>query len=343
MIHHSLAFVGFGNVGRALARLLLRKRAELEEKYGLSFNVTGIATGRHGMAINPDGLDIQRALELADGGHSLAELNRQPLVDSIIEFIQIVPADVLFENSPVNHQTGQPAADYLKAALKRNMHAITANKGPVVHALSTLKDLAEQHNRRFLYELTVMDGAPIFSLFRGPLPCTEVRGFRGILNSCTNLILGLMEEGQSFDEAVAYAQSIGITETDPSADIDGWDAAIKVAALATVLMGTPLKPQDVDRTGIRGITPAQITEARQMGRHWKLVCECTLNGEHLEARVSPEQVLSDSPFYAISGTSSYVQFELDVLPGLGIVETNPGPETTAYGLLADMVNAFRGM
>ncbi len=149
--------------------------------------------------------------------------------------------------------------------------------------------------------------------------------------------------GQSFDEAVAYAQSIGITETDPAADIDGWDAAIKVAALATVLMGIPLKPQDVDRTGIRGITPAQLAEARQAGRRWKLVCECTLNSEHLEARVAPEQVGPDSPFFSINGTSSYVQFELDVLPGLGIVETNPGPETTAYGLLADMINAFRAM
>ncbi len=343
MTHLSLAFVGFGNVGRSLARLLLRKRSELEEKYSLTFNVTGIATGRHGMAIDPAGLNIQRALELADGGHSIAELSRQPVVDSVIEFIQIVPADILFENSPVNHHTGQPAADYLKAALARDMHAITANKGPVVHALKALNELAANHNRRFLYESTVMDGAPIFSLFRGPLPCAELRGFRGILNSCTNLILGLMEEGQTLDEAVAYAQSIGITETDPSADIDGWDAAIKVAALATVLMGAPLKPQDVDRTGIRGITQAQIAEARQMGRHWKLVCECTQNGEHLEARVAPEQVMPDSPFFSISGTSSYVQFELDVLPGLGIVETNPGPETTAYGLLADMVNAFRGM
>ncbi len=343
MTQLSLAFVGFGNVGRALARLLLRKKTELHDKYDLTFQINGIATGRHGTAIDPTGLDIQRALELVDGGHALTELNCQPVVDSVIEFIQTVPADVLFENSPVNHQTGQPATDYLKTALKCGMHAITANKGPVVHAFSELTALAERQNRRFLFESTVMDGAPIFSLFRGPLPGTELRGFRGILNSCTNLLLGLMEDGQSFDEAVAYAQSIGITETDPAADIDGWDAAIKVAALATVLMRSPLKPQDVDRTGIRGITPALIAEARQSGRRWKLVCECTLNGERLEARVAPEQVAPDSPFFSINGTSSYVQFELDVLPGLGIVETNPGPETTAYGLLADMVNAFRGM
>lgn len=343
MTHLSLAMVGFGNVGRALVRLLQRKQAELRNQQGITFQINGIATGRHGMAIDPNGLDIQKALDLADRDQSLNPLNTQPVVDSIIEFIAMVPAQVLFENSPVNHLTGQPAADYLQAALRHGMHAITANKGPVVHALAQLNALAAQQQRRFLYESTVMDGAPIFSLFRGPLPAAQLRGFRGILNSCTNLILERMEQGQSFEEAVAYAQSIGIAETDPSADIDGWDAAIKVAALATVLMGAPLTPQEVDRTGIRAITPMQLAEARQAGLRWKLVCECTHNGPQLQARVAPEAVAPDSPFYSIQGTSSYVQFELDVLPGLGIVETNPGPETTAYGLLADMINAVRGM
>jgi homoserine dehydrogenase len=151
-----------------------------------------------------------------------------------------------------------------------------------------------------------------------------------------------MDDGQSFDEAVKYAQSIGIAETDPSADIDGWDAAIKVAALATVLMGVPLKPQEVDREGIRGITPQMLEEARAAGKRWKLVCRCQREGEELLAQVKPELVMPDSPLYSINGTSSYVQFETDCLPGLGIVESNPGPETTAYGLLADFINAVRG-
>jgi homoserine dehydrogenase len=247
----------------------------------------------------------------------------------------------LFENSPVNHHTGQPAVEHLRMALEHGMHAITANKGPVVHAYRELTELAQQKGRRFLFESTVMDGAPIFSIFRGPLPAAELRGFLGILNSCTNLLLERMEEGQSFDEAVAYAQSIGIAETDPSADIDGWDAAIKVAALVTVLMGIPLKPQQVDREGIRGITSEMLAEARQAGERWKLVCRVQRTGELVSARVKPQRVSPLSPLYSISGTSSYVQFEMDVLPGLGIVESNPGPETTAYGLLADLINAVR--
>lgn len=343
MPHLTMAFVGFGNVGRALAQLLLRKGAALAQTYGITFQVNGIATGRHGLAIDPAGLDLAKALDLAENGQSLAPLNRQPEVDSILGFLQAVPANVCYENSPVNHHTGQPAVDHLKAALRRGMHAITANKGPVVHAFRELNELAEQNHCRFLYESTVMDGAPIFGLFRGALPAAELRGFHGILNSCTNLILGRMDGGESFEEAVRYAQSIGIAETDPSADIDGWDAAIKVAALATVLMGVPLKPQQVERTGIREITPARLAEARQAGRRWKLVCSCRRLEDRVEARVVPEQISPDSPLFSIQGTSSFVQFELDVLPGLGIVETDPSPETTAFGLLADTINAVRGV
>lgn len=339
----SLALVGFGNVGRAFARLLLRKRETLAKQYGFSARVTGIITGRHGAAINPDGLDLERALALVDAGSPLGVLSTTQAPTDVLEFIRACPADAMFENTPVNHHTGQPAADYLKAALAQGMHAITANKGPVVHAYSELTALAKQKGRRFLFESAVMDGAPIFSLFRGPLPAADLIGFHGILNSCTNLLLGQLEQGESFEDAIRYAQSIGITETDPSADIDGWDAAIKIAALSTVLMGSPLKPQEVEREGIRGITPEMLAQAKTEDKRWKLVCRAKREDGRVVGRVAPELVSPGSPLYGIEGTSSYVQFELDVLPGLGIVEGNPGPETTAYGLLADLINAVRGM
>jgi homoserine dehydrogenase len=248
---------------------------------------------------------------------------------------------VLFENSPVNHHTGQPAIDHLRTALEKGMHAITANKGPVVHGYQQLKQLARDCDRQFRFESTVMDGAPIFSLFREALPAVDLRGFRGILNSCTNLLLGKMEQGESFDSAVAYAQSIGIAETDPSADVDGWDAAIKVAALVTVLMGVHLTPQEVDREGIRGIDDKKLKEAAEEGKRWKLVCSARRDGERVNGQVKPEMVGPDSPLYSINGTSSYCQFDTDVLPGLGIVESDPGPETTAYGLLADFISVLK--
>jgi homoserine dehydrogenase len=333
--------IGFGNVGRAFVRLMLAKQDDLQANYDLSLRVTGIATLRHGMAIHRDGIDLARALALFEGGQSLEPLGDTISPFSNLDFIQACPADALLENSPVNHATGQPAIDHLQAALQKGMHAITANKGSVVHGFQVLSELAAQKGRRFLFESTVMDGAPIFSLFRGPLPAVQLNGFFGILNSCTNYILGRMEKGETFDQAVAVAQSIGITETDPSDDIDGWDAAIKVAALSTVLMHTPLTPQQVDRHGIRWISPEMIAQAAQESMRWKLVCRAKRRGARVEGRVAPEKIATGSPLYSISGTSSYVQFDTDVLPGLGVLESTPGPKTTAYGLLADLVNAAR--
>jgi len=340
MAHYRLALLGFGNVGRALARLLQRKEAELESNYGLNFIVTGIATGRHSIAIDPNGLDLEKALALVESGQSLSLITQYPVTDSL-DFVHSVPADVLFENSPVNHENGEPAVTYLRAALERGMHAVTANKGPVVHAYHELTGLAQAKGRKFYFESTVMDGAPIFSLFRSALPAAQLQSFRGILNSTTNLILGRMENGESFEDAVQYCQQIGLAETDPSGDVDGWDAAIKVAALVTVLMGVPLKPQEVDRTGIRGLTAKMIAAAKGDGKRWKLVCMAEKDGNTVKGRVAPEMVSLSSPLYSVEGSSSIVEFHTDTLSNLSIVEGNPGPETTAYGLLADFINAVK--
>jgi homoserine dehydrogenase len=339
MTHQRIALLGFGNVGQAFVRLLQHKKDLLLKEYGLSFSITGIATGRHGIAINPRGIDIQQSLHIISTGGKIDSLStHSPMVD-VIEFIHDCGADVLLENTPVSYADGQPAVRYLRTALEVGMHAITANKGPVVHAYQELTELAKQHGRKYCFESTVMDGAPIFSLFRESLPVTSLHGFSGILNSTTNLILTRMEKGDSFAASVAYAQSIGLTETDPSGDIDGWDAAVKVAALVTVLMGIPLKPHDVNRSGIRHLTTDDVIQAHQQGKRWKLVCTARREGESVVARVSPELVDTDSPLYSVNGTSSIVTFETDVLPHLSIVEGNPGPETTAYGLLADFINA----
>ena len=341
MTHYNLALIGFGNVGRAFARLLERKQAELQTTYGITCASTAIATGRHGAAIHPGGIPGAEAAAHVEAGGSLADFSAVPAPTDMFELIRTCGADVLFENTPVNYETGQPAAAHLEAALRAGMHAITANKGPVVHAYGALRALAQEQKRKFFFEGTVMDGAPIFSLFREALPGARLLGFRGVLNSTTNLILTLMEQGKSFDEAVAYAQQIGIAETDPSGDIDGWDAAVKVAALATVLMDTPFKPQQVDRQGIRGITPAEMLRAKEAGKRWKLVCSARRTEDGIAGRVAPEMVAVDSPLYGVEGTTSVVQFETDVLGLLSVVESDPGKDTTAYALLADFIHAVQ--
>ena len=171
-----------------------------------------------------------------------------------------------------------------------------------------------------------MDGVPIFSLFREAMPAVEIRGFRGVLNSTTNVILEDMEAGRSFEEAVLRAQELGVAESDPTDDIEGVDAAVKVVALANVLMGAELKPNDVERQGIRGITIDQLRQARANGEVWKLVCRARRepNGS-ITALVQPERLKLDDPLAQVHGTSSVISFETDILPQLIITEQDPGP------------------
>lgn len=336
-----LVMVGFGNVGRAFAELLLAKESYLEHEFGVKAIVTGIATGRHGSCINPQGIDLEQALSQVTAGKPLQPLDSTHFSGSTFDFIAACPGDVLLENTPVNPHAGQPALDHLRAGLDLGMHAITANKGPVVYGYRELTDLAAAHSSQFRFESAVMDGAPIFSLFRHSLAGAELHGFMGILNSCTNLLLERMEAGETLEQAIEYGASIGITETDPSNDVDGWDAAIKVAALSTVLMNHPLTPPEVNRTGIREITPGMITEATRAGMRWKLVCRCGWEDGEFAARVKPEMVGPESPLFSVRGTSSFVTFKLDVLPGLGILESDPSPKTTAFGLFADLVEILK--
>jgi homoserine dehydrogenase len=340
MPHYKLAFLGFGNVGKALAKLLLDKQADIETKTGVTFTITGIATGSRGIAIDRDGIDLAQALELLEADQPISQISSLPVSDSLA-FVQNCRADVLFETIPVNYDTGQPAVDLVRTALNLGMHVTTANKGPVVHAYQELTDLAASKGVKFYFESAVMDGAPVFGLFRETLPAANILAFKGVLNSTTNLILSRMESGESYGDAVAYAQSIGIAETDPSGDVDGWDAAIKVSALATVMMDVPTKPHDVDRTGIRDITQEEIELAKARGQRWKLVCEARWEGDQLKTTVAPQMVRIDSPLYGVEGTSSIVQIESDILGKLSLIEEDPGPHTTAYGLLADFLNMVR--
>jgi homoserine dehydrogenase len=342
MEHYKLAFIGFGNVGQALARLLQSKEYELKEKYNITFSITAIATGNHGQAIDPNGIDVVDALRTAKHDGDFSSLSRSPAPANTLSLIRTCKADVLFENSPVNYKTGQPAVKHIRTALECGMHALTANKGPVVHAYHQLTALADKQRKKFYFESTVMDGAPIFALFRSALPAANVHTIKGVLNSTTNMILTQMEGGESFDDAVAYCQKIGIAETDPSGDVDGWDAAIKLSALITVLMGIPTKPTQIQREGIRDITLDKIATAKAKGMRWKLVCTARREGMSVHARVAPEMVGPESPLYTLTGTTSIAQFETNVLGMLSIIESDPSPQTTAYGLLADLLNAISG-
>jgi homoserine dehydrogenase len=315
--------------------LLVSKETELRRRYDVRWRLTGVATRRSGWVADPDGLSPLAILN----GHWPAP-TPQPCRD-VREWLEKSRADVLFEASSLDVQTGQPAIEHLKAALELGAHAISANKGPIVHAYRELAALAHEKKKKFLYESTVMDGVPIFSLFPLGLPATVLQGFSGVLNSTTNVVLTEIEKGRSFDEAVKRAQALGVAETDPAGDLDGWDAAVKVAALAIVLMGVPLKLEQVHRTGIRDLSEEKIRSVRASGMHYKLVCRAERRGDSVVCTVQPELLLASDPLANLEGTSSAIRFDLDVF-SLSIVEHNPGVEATAYGLLADFLRAVQG-
>jgi len=322
---YNLCFLGFGNVNRTLAQLLENRAPELRGRYGIDYRFSGIASRRLGWIADPNGIEWKR-------------LNPADNFSDVHSWLAAARADILFEATSLNLETGQPAVDHIRAALNHGAHTITANKGPIVHAYRELRDLAAAKGKRFLFESTVMDGVPVFSFF-DQMPTVCLQGFHGILNSTTNVILSHMEQGLNFDEALKKAQELGVAETEATHDVDGWDAAVKTAALISVLMDFPIRLDQIARDGIRDLTPQAVRTARRDGWAFKLVCRARRVGNEVQASVQPEKIQSTQPMAKITGTSSYIYFETDIFPGLAITEENPGLYATAYGMLADFLRA----
>jgi homoserine dehydrogenase len=334
MKQYNLCFLGFGNVGRALARLFVAKSAELRDQYGIEFRVTGVASRRIGWLANSDGFEVATLLS----NLPLAEQS----ADNITGWLKAAQPDAVFETTSLNPDSGQPAIDHVRAILDAGAHAITANKGVLVHGYQELAALACKQGKRLLFESAVLDSAPVFSLFRETLPAVKLRGFSGLFSSTTNVIIETMEAGRSFEEGLKTAQELGVTETDASHDIDGWDATVKVCALANVLMNVPLKPAEVNREGIRELTHRKVQAARAEGKPFKLIARAKLTGGgKITATVRPEQILASDPLGNVRGTSLGIHFELDMMPGLTITSHRPNLQSTAYGLLADFINAVK--
>ena len=332
MKEYRIGFLGFGNVGRALARLLSTKAAELRDTHGIFWRINGIATRRLGWLCSDQGFDTKKIVA-GDFADAAAQSNIQ-------DWLHETSPDIVFETTSLNPDSGQPAIDYLKTILKSGSHAISANKAPIVYAYDELREIAAAQNKKYRFESAVLDSAPVFSLFRETLPLVKLRGFTGIFNSTTNVILETMETGRSFDEGVRMAQDLGVTETDPGHDVEGWDSIMKVCAIARVVLKTNLLPSDVRREGIRGLDVESLQAAKAEGKPFKLVSRVKLGeDETFIASVRPEQVSLSDPLGSVRGTSLGVHFELDMIPGLTIISHRPNLQSTAYGLLADFVNA----
>jgi homoserine dehydrogenase len=331
-----LALLGFGNVGRRFAELLAGSYGRVLREAGARPVLVGVATARHGLAIDPRGLDPRRCLRAVRDRRSLLELHRGPAVATSLDFLRKVPADVLVEVTPVDPRRGEPAVSHVRLALRRGLHVVTANKGPVAFALRPLQALARRRRRLFLHEGAVMDGTPVFNLKERCLPGARVLAFRGTLNTTSNHILAALEEGRSFASALREAQRRGIAEADPGHDLEGWDSALKGCAVANALLGASVRPSEVRRRGIVGLGPKDARRALRAGRRLRLVVRGRLLGRRVRIAVRPEAVPMGDPL-AAGGPDAVLLLETDVMGEIGVVERGMSVDQTAYALLSDLL------
>jgi homoserine dehydrogenase len=339
-----LALVGFGNVGRRFARLIEERRDWLSLDYDLECRVVGIATRRHGAVFRESGLDAgdlaaktETGQPLAGGGHDAADgadvIRRLAGSDA--------PLKVLVETTTLDISAGQPAIDHVRAALSAGCHAVTANKGPAAFAYEELSALAADRERSFLFEGAVMDGVPIFNLVRETLPAVQILGFRGVVNSTTNHILSALEDGESFDSALARMQEAGIAEADPSLDVDGWDAAAKVSALANVFMRARMTPQAVEREGIGPATARLAMAAKARGMRVRLVASARTTPGGIVASVRPVELPETDLLAGLRGMANALVLHTDLLDEIAISQLSGSLTQTAYALLSDLVTIRR--
>lgn len=313
----NLALIGYGNVARALMRLLHEKRREFP------FTITGIHTLRHGTAIDPAGLTSAPPF----GARA----------ESIDEFLDRALADIAIELTTLNPSSGEPAISHIRAAFARRMHVVTANKGPIAHAYADLRDEAARAGVGFLFESAVMDGAPVFNLWRHTMPAVKVAGFTGVLNSTSKIVIETMERGGSFEEGLAAARALGITEADGAFDVEGWDSAAKTAALANVLMDARTTPHQVSTRGIMRLTPERMAEINREGKTVRLVSRAKRNGHGVTLRVRAEVLDREDLLACTPGTSNLILFHTDLMGTFGTVSIEPKVEQTAYGVFADLI------
>ncbi len=338
-----IALVGFGNVARRFVRLLDERKAELQDQEGLNCRIVGISTGRHGQTFSESGVDVAAALSSRDAGQPLPSSEARQA--SSVEFIRHACGRcrdlVVIETTPLNVRNGQPAIDHIRTALEGGADVVTANKGPVAFAYRELQALADRRGRSFLFEGTVMDGIPIFNLVRETLPAVQITAVRGVVNSTTNHILTEMERGKTFQTALSEMQQAGIAEADPSLDIEGWDAAAKIAALSNVLLGGNVSPQNVRRTGISGISNDDVKRAMDQNTRIRLVAEAERRGGTVVAWVEPRALTLDSPLAHLVGLQNALILRTDLLGEIAITQLDGGLTQTAYALLSDLVRVAR--
>jgi len=322
---------GFGVVGQSLVKLFESRSDDLYSKYGLKPRVVGVFDSK-GSAVDSAGLNLNKLVETKKKFGTIKNYASMQNSMSGSEVLKNVEADVLIETTASNYKDAEPGMTHIITAMKKGMHVISVNKGPLALAFPSLMELAIYNQVMFKFSGTVGGGTPILDYAKNSLSGERITSFAGILNGTTNYILSNMSTGLSFESALKDAQSKGYVEADESLDLDGLDAAAKLVILANWIMGMKVTLPDIDCTGIRKVSTEDIKKAEKNNCSIKLIASC-----NKKLVVSPKEVSNDDPL-CVNGTLNAIAFTSEHSGTQTIIGRGAGGTETASSILRDLLD-----
>jgi homoserine dehydrogenase len=316
-----VGILGCGNVGSALVRLLADNEELIDRRVGVRLQVARVAV---------QDVTKTRDVKLADGvlTDDADAVVSDPAVDVVVEIIGGV----------------EPARTLVLDALKSGKPVVTANKELLADHGEELFEAAEAAGVDLLFEASVAGGIPLMRPLRESLVGERIRRVMGIVNGTTNYILTRMsEEGSTFADALAEAQALGYAEPDPTADVDGIDAAAKTAIIASIAFGARVVAADVYREGITKITADDIAAAHELGYVVKLLGVAEEVDGRVGVRVHPAMVPKDHPLASVRGSYNAVFIEGEAVGQLMLLGRGAGGGPTASALLGDLIDAAQNL
>jgi len=325
-----LCIVGFGNVGTGFARILLRKDMRVMD---METRVTAIVDPVKGSVIDPEGIDLGRALTLVSETGRLEGYGEGYVgeVDTL-EVVKDSIHDLVIELTPTNIETGEPGYSHVKTALETGKHVITTNKGPIALHLHDLLSIARERGLYLGFEGTVMSGTPLIKTLLYGMDRGLITRVEGVLNGTTNYILTRMEEGLTYEEALREAREKGYAEADPSMDIDGHDLAAKASIIASLIEERQVTPRMIRRTSLR-----RHLETEGYREGMKYVLSVEKGSYRVETREYPE----NHPLRMLRGVENGAIIETEYLGKIFLRGPGAGREETGYAVLTDLIDLIR--
>ena len=322
---------GFGVVAQSLTKLLESRTSDLYSKYGMKPRIVGVFDSK-GSAYDNSGLNLKKIISVKKESGSVRGYDKSQKIISGLEMIEKLDADVLIETTASNYNDAEPGISHIISAMKKGLHVISVNKGPLALAFPSLMELATYNQVLLRFSGTVGGGTPILDYAKNSLRGERIISFQGILNGTTNYILTNMAHGLSFNDALSDAKKKGYVEADESLDLDGLDAAAKLVILANWIMGLKVTMKDIEKIGIRELTSKDIEDAAKKSCSVKLIASCN---DKLE--VSPMQIKNDDPL-CVDGTLNAISFTSEHSGTQTIIGKGAGGMETASSILRDLLD-----